>query len=219
MYRIGRLLRRYRWEVLMLLIVVALALWGPWTYAVLSTSGQRYDGTRIAAKDVPARRVAIVFGAHVNGTDPTPYLRFRVEAAVRLYKVGRVTRLLMTGDNSFKNYDEPAVMRQTAVNLGVRAADITVDDAGFSTYDSCYRAKHIFEVDSAILVSQNYHLPRAILACQGVGIESIGYGADAIQPLLVAQYTVREWFSTDKIVVQLATGARSRFGGATEPIN
>ena len=219
MYQIGRWLRKYRWAVLTLIILGTLALWGPWTYAILSTSGQRYDGTKVAARDVPARRVAIVFGAHVNGTDPTPYLRFRVEAAARLYKAGRVSKLLMTGDNSFKNYDEPAVMRQTAVDLGVKPADITVDDAGFSTYDSCYRAKHIFEVDNAILVSQNYHLPRAILACDGVGVKSIGYGADAIKPLLVAQYTAREWLSTDKIVLQLATSAKSHFGGVTEPIN
>lgn len=218
MYKIGQFIHRFRWLIVCLVIFGAIGLWGPWTYALISTASVRYDSTHISASLVPKERVAIVFGARVNGDEPTPYLRYRIQAAVTLYKAGRVQKLLMTGDNSLKNYDEPAAMRQTAINMGVKASDITVDDAGFSTFDSCYRAKHVFMVNSAVLVSQNYHLPRAIMACRGVGITSIGYGAYADHPGLIAQYTAREWLSTDKIVLQLATGAKSKFIGATEPI-
>lgn len=217
-YEFGRVLKRFRWPLAGLLATGVIVVLGPWTYAVIATHDDRYDSTKVSAADVPSRRVAIVFGARVNGDEPTPFLWYRVDAAVKLYKAGRVQKLLMTGDNSLKNYDEPAVMRQTAIDEGVKAADITVDDAGFSTYDSCYRAKHVFQIESAILVSQNYHLPRAILACDCIGVSSIGYGAYADHPALVAQYTVREWLSTDKIVVQLASGATSKFVGPAEPI-
>ena len=218
MKRSSLFVRRHKWAIGSIALGGLAILISPWFYAAVSTAPDRYDSTIVAAKNVPAHHTAIVFGAHVDGGRPTPYLQFRVEAAVRLYKAGRVQKVLMTGDNSLKNYDEPAVMSQIAINLGVSERDVIVDDAGFSTYDSCYRAKHIFAVHDAILVTQNYHLPRAIMACDGVGVKSIGFGADATHPLLVAQYTAREWFSTDKIVLQLATGAKSKFLGALEPI-
>jgi len=129
--------------------------------------------------EVPARRVAIVFGAGLwrDGT-ATPVLYDRVQAAAELYRAGKVEKLLMSGDNRFIDYNEPAVMRAVALSLGVPEQAIVLDYAGRSTYDTCYRAHAIFQLDQAILVTQAFHLPRAIYLCNHLGVSSIGVEAD-----------------------------------------
>ncbi len=132
-----------------------------------------------SAKDVAPRRVAIVFGAGLwrDGT-PTPVLQDRVQTAANLYFAGKVEKLLMSGDNRFANYNEPEAMRQYALKLGVPDAAIVLDYAGRRTYDTCYRARDIFRIDSAILVTQGFHLPRALFLCNMLGVESVGVPAD-----------------------------------------
>jgi SanA protein len=128
--------------------------------------------------NVPARQVAIVFGAEVkkDGT-LSIVLRDRVETAVALYKSGKVEKLLMSGDNRFVDYNEPEAMRRYALALGIPDADIVLDYAGRRTYDTCYRAKEIFGVNSAVLVTQGFHLPRALFLCNAFGIDAIGVEA------------------------------------------
>jgi SanA protein len=127
----------------------------------------------------PGARVAIVFGAGLqrNGT-PTPILRDRIETAVNLYKAGKVDKLLMSGDNRFVSYNEPAAMQNYAAGLGVPEKDIVLDFAGRRTYDTCYRARHIFGVQEAILITQQYHLPRALITCNNLGLKANGIPAD-----------------------------------------
>jgi vancomycin permeability regulator SanA len=129
--------------------------------------------------NTPVKRVAIVFGAEVkrDGT-PSTVLRDRIETAVELYKSGKVEKLLMSGDNRFVNYNEPESMRQYALKLGMPDSDIVLDYAGRRTYDTCYRAREIFGVNSAILVTQGFHLPRALFLCKAFGIDSVGVNAD-----------------------------------------
>jgi SanA protein len=128
---------------------------------------------------VPARRVAIVFGAGLwRDGSPTPILKDRVETAAKLYFSGKVQKLLMSGDNQFANYNEPAAMREYALSLGVPDADIVLDYAGRRTYDTCYRAKAIFGVKEAILVTQPFHLPRAIFLCNALGLDGVGVEAN-----------------------------------------
>lgn len=123
--------------------------------------------------------VAIVFGAGLwrDGT-PTPVLRDRVETAAELYFAGKVEKLLMSGDNSRQDYNEPQAMRDYAISLGVPDAAIALDYAGRRTYDTCYRARDIFGIRSAILVTQSFHLPRAIYTCNALGIKATGVPAD-----------------------------------------
>jgi len=131
------------------------------------------------ATDVPTRRVAIVFGAGLwRDGSATPVLIDRVTAAANLYHAGKVEKLLMSGDNRFVAYNEPAVMRKLALSLGVPDGAIVLDYAGRRTYDTCYRAKAIFGVTEAILVTQTFHLPRAIYLCNQLGVDSIGVAAD-----------------------------------------
>ena len=151
------------------------------------------------AADVPARRVAIVFGAGLwrNGT-ATPVLQDRVQTAANLYFAGKVEKLLMSGDNRFVDYNEPAVMREVAISLGVPESAIVLDYAGRRTYDTCYRAKAIFGVTEAILVTQAFHLPRALYECSQLGIGSVGVEADlrvySISSMLY--WNARELFAT-----------------------
>lgn len=124
-------------------------------------------------------RIAIVFGAglHRDGS-PTAILKDRVATAADLYFQGKVQKILMSGDNRFVDYNEPAAMYAYAVNLGVPEADIVLDYAGRRTYDTCYRAKHIFKINNALLVTQRFHLPRAIFICSQVGTKAEGVIAD-----------------------------------------
>ena len=131
------------------------------------------------AADVPPRRIAIVFGAGLNRDgSPALVLRDRVQAAANLYFDGKVEKLLMSGDNRFVNYNEPEAMRQYALGLGVPDEAIVLDYAGRRSYDTCYRARAIFGVDSAILVTQGFHLPRALFLCNMLGVDGIGVAAD-----------------------------------------
>jgi SanA protein len=134
----------------------------------------------VAAVPVEAEpRVAIVFGAGVWASgEPSPVLYDRIATAVDLYRVGRVNKLLLSGDNRMANYNEPEAMRETAVKLGVPETDLVQDFAGRRTYDSCYRAREIFGVRRAVVVTQAFHLDRALYICNGLGIDSIGVAAD-----------------------------------------
>jgi len=139
-----------------------------------------YSSSRIATVETVApQRVAIVFGAGLwrNGA-PTPVLQDRIDTAAALYFAGKVEKLLMSGDNRFIYYNEPGAMREYALSLGVPEEDIVLDYAGRRTYDTCYRAKAIFGVDKAILVTQSFHMPRAVYTCNQLGVEATGVTAD-----------------------------------------
>lgn len=122
---------------------------------------------------------AIVFGARVHGDGRlSSMLRDRVDTAVDLYLAGKVDRLLMSGDNSVETYNEPGAMMEYAITRGVPAAAIQPDYAGRRTYDTCYRARHIFGLEEAILVTQEFHLPRALFTCRALGLDARGVIAD-----------------------------------------
>jgi SanA protein len=152
-----------------------------------------------SVEDVPAERVAIVFGAGLrrDGT-PTAVLRDRVETAAKLYHDGKVEKLLMSGDNRFDDYNEPESMRRHALSLGVPDEAIVLDYAGRRTYDTCYRARHIFGIDSAILVTQNFHLSRALFTCNALGVKAVGVEANNYYYLKRSRlyWNLREQFAT-----------------------
>lgn len=128
--------------------------------------------------DAPSAPVAIVFGAGYSGHVLSPVLADRVRAGVDLYHAGKVRKLLMTGDNGRAGYSEPDAMKAAAVRMGVPAADILCDYAGFHTYDSLYRAREIFGVRRALLVTQTYHLHRALYTATHLGLDVAGVAAE-----------------------------------------
>jgi len=149
--------------------------------------------------DVPPHGVAIIFGAGLwRDGSPTPVLRDRVATGAELFFAGKVEKLLMSGDNSREDYNEPAAMKDYAINLGVPEEAIVLDYAGRRTYDTCYRARDIFEIDSAILVTQGFHLPRALYTCNALGVAAIGVEADqrVYRRRSLAYWHTRETFAT-----------------------
>jgi SanA protein len=171
------MLRRYKYGIIIFVILLvagtAIVWFGPWW---LSWYFNRFVYSPHA---VPAERVAIVFGARIypDGRLST-MLQDRVETAVQLYQAGKVQKLLLSGDNRFADYNEPGRMLDYAVSRGVPAKDIQLDYAGRRTYDTCYRARAIFQLESAVLVTQSFHLPRALFICRNLGVNAIGVNAD-----------------------------------------
>lgn len=162
------------WFLVVILVTVFVVLGGPRLATLLYSIPRVYS-----IEKAPAQKIAIVFGAGLwRDGSPTPVLRDRVATAAELYFSGRAEKLLMSGDNSHINYNEPGAMRDYALALGVPDEDIILDYAGRRTYDTCYRAKEIFGIQAAALVTQRFHLPRAVYVCNMLGISAIGVKAD-----------------------------------------
>lgn len=135
--------------------------------------------TLAQADELEQGKVAVVFGARVYRDGRlSGMLRDRVETAVALYQAGVVQKILVSGDNQSVDYNEPGAMRDYAIARGVPPEDVQPDYGGRRTYDTCYRAQAIFQVDQAVLVTQEFHLPRALFLCRSLGIQAQGVIAD-----------------------------------------
>jgi SanA protein len=182
--------------------------------------GRAARGRVFSVEQAPAREVAIVFGAGVrpDGSLGAP-LEDRVLTAVELYRAGKVRKLLMSGDNSKESYNEPRAMMDYAVALGVRPIDVALDFAGFHTYDTCYRARQVFDVRRAVLVTQRYHLARSLFTCDGAGIDVVGVAADRQLYGGRRWYALREQVSRAVAFIRVRiTHPRPRYLGPPLPI-
>ena len=121
---------------------------------------------------------AVILGAGIRDGKPTPMLRDRLLTGIELYKSGAAKKLIMSGDHGSEDYDEVNIMKSYAVEAGVPDSDIFMDHAGFSTYETIYRSMEIFEADSIIIVSQKYHLYRALYIAERLGVKAVGVSAD-----------------------------------------
>jgi SanA protein len=152
-----------------------------------------------STQSAPSAPVAIVFGAGLwrDGT-PTTVLRDRIATASELYFSGKVQKILMSGDNRYLDYNEPGAMRDYALSLGVPVDAIVLDYAGRRTYDTCYRAKAIFELQNTILVTQSFHLPRALYTCNALGLRAVGVPSDrhVYNPVTSLYWNLRELVAT-----------------------
>lgn len=173
--------------------------------------------TEIPIENPP--RVAIVLGAKVSKNGELSNVLYdRVLTAVELYRAGRIEKLLMSGDNSIANYDEPTAMKQTAVKLGVPESDIVLDFAGRRTYDTCYRAKEIFNVQKAIVVTQEFHQARTLYLCNNLGVDSIGITANRRKYDGENYWAFREFFSRASAWFEMNFVSFEPVGGPREPI-
>jgi SanA protein len=155
-------------------------------------------------REAPEAEVAIILGARVysNG-EPSPMLADRLETGVQLYKLGKVGKLLVSGDHGTTHYDETNAMRRYVLARGVPPEDIFMDHAGFSTYDTMYRARDVFQVTSALIVTQQFHLDRAVYTARRLGIEATGVPAD-LQPYAnEARFAARDWLARCKAFLDL----------------
>jgi vancomycin permeability regulator SanA len=171
------------------------------------------------AQTVPPAPVALVLGAQVDPDgSPSPFLAARLILAKRLYDTGKVKVLLVSGDHSRWEYDEPDGMRKWLISHGVPARKVVVDYAGFDTYDSCARAKKIFGVRQAIVVTQTFHVARAVALCRHLGIDATGVGDDSMRFAWVDWWrgTIREYGACVKATYDEASGRDPIFLGRHE---
>ncbi|MBU8856967.1 MULTISPECIES: ElyC/SanA/YdcF family protein [unclassified Micromonospora] len=202
--RAVRLLRR-----LLVLATVAVMLLGTATVASVSWVRAAAEGRLFDAADAPETPVALVLGTKVepDGT-PASFLAGRLEIARRLYAAGKVQVLLLSGDNMDRDYDEPGAMRRWLVDRGVPAEKTVLDHAGFDTYDSCVRAHRVFGVRRATVVTQSFHLPRAVALCRDAGIDAVGVGDDTARRHAGQSRisSTREYGACVKAAVDVLTG-------------
>ncbi|MFF7985975.1 vancomycin high temperature exclusion protein [Streptomyces sp. NPDC007901] len=184
----------------------------PSTWLYVATAGRLHSVT-----DVPRTDVAVVFGAGLWDGEPSPYLANRLTAAADLYKEGRIKVVLVTGDNSRKDYDEPDAMRTYLTRHGVPAKRIVSDYAGFDTWDSCVRAKKIFGVNRAVLISQGFHIRRAVALCEAAGVTSYGIGVDAKHDVTWYYGGTREVLAAGKAALDVVFEPNPQFLGKKEP--
>ena len=198
---VARIVRRL---VVTVLVLALVAVGGPWVLARALSHSRVYT----QAVDAPTRKVALVLGAAVWPSGPSPYLQGRLDVAAALYRAGKVSVIIVSGTLD-GGYDEPDAMRAALVKAGVPYARIVPDYAGFDTYSSCLRARDVFGVSSVTLVSQAYHLPRAVATCRLVGVDAIGVADDSqAHDKRWWSYQVREVGGDMKMVWDVVTQRR-----------
>ncbi len=166
-----------------------------------------------SVNDVPREKVVIIFGAGIRGNKPSKYLKDRLDKGIDLYFSGKVDQILLSGDNGEDEHDELTVMKLYCREHSVDTTKIFLDYAGFDTYSTMYRAKHIFNIKSAILVSQEYHLNRAIYIGNKLGVKSVGLSADTGTYHNYNYVRFRECFSIFKAAIDVARGREPHFLG------
>ena len=203
------------------LIAIAVAIVGAAVVGITNAVVVKTGDDRIVSVDEASAEEAqciLVLGASVlpDGT-PSGILQDRIDRGIELYFAGAAPKMLMSGDNGTESYNEVLAMKNYAISKGVPSEDIFCDHAGFSTYESMYRAKHVFGVDHMVIVTQTYHLYRALYAATGLGIDAVGVESDfhsyQNQPL----FDLREIPARTKDFFQTLIGGPSQFVG--EPIS
>lgn len=208
---VGRLLA----AVLAIAFAVVLVFAGTNAAAILTTQDDIVDQQAAASFDADA---IIVLGASVypDGT-PSGVLQDRLDDGIALYFAGAAPKIIMSGDNGTESYNECWAMKQYAISQGVPSEDVFCDHAGFSTYETMYRARHVFGADRVVIATQTYHLYRAVYDAQGVGMEAIGVPSDYGEYANQSWYDIREVFARTKDFFQVLFSVPSTFVG--DPIS
>lgn len=182
-----------RWLTIVVVIAIAAAellvtVSGTWVFV-------RSDGRVFSAEDAPPAPIAIVFGAEVSNQEPGSYLKGRLDTALELFQDGLVENIIVSGDAIPPDDDEVAVMRNYLQDRGIPRERLIDDPRGFDTDDTCRRARMVFRVHHALLVTQDFHVPRAVALCRAWEINAFGViaGCDCSIRSLVRNY-VRETF-------------------------
>ena len=213
---------KYKWSKYLVWVGIIFVFCATLITIIVTTHIQIFSRPYIYSDTVhrmPNCYTVMVLGAsvHRNG-DLSPILLDRVNSAVELYKTGKVKRFLLTGDHGSIDYDEVNTMKNYLIRMGIDSADIFLDHAGFDTYSSMVRAKEVFKVDSLYIVTQNYHLYRAVYIARQCGLNAYGYVADRRRYDGIIKYTFREWLANVKSWVWVNTNHKPVYLGKPIPI-
>lgn len=220
---IGRMLKRKEHglvKTLLLIVIAAIlvvaAVVGVTNAVVIKTGGDRIVTVESASANDP--QAILVLGASVlpDGS-PSGILRDRLDVGIELYLAGVAPKMIMSGDNGTESYNEVLAMKNYALSKGVPSEDVFCDHAGFSTYESMYRAKHVFGVERMVAVTQTYHLYRALYAANGLGIEAVGVSSDLQTYQNQLMFDLREVPARTKDFFKVIAAVPSQFVG--DPID
>ncbi len=167
--------------------------------------------------NVPQTRAALVLGASVVRGKPSPVLEERAHTAVGLYMMGKVSKILVTGDNGALTHDEVTPVRKYLINAGIPAEDIFLDHAGFDTYSSMYRARDVFLADSITIVTQDFHMPRAVFVARQLGLDAYGVVPERGQGDLYDY--MREVPASIKALIDLTVNRSPKYLGEEIPLS
>lgn len=198
--------------MLILSLISNIIVVGCYYYVETTSKSKLYS----SIKEIPTNRVGILLG-----TSPisqynkrrNPYYTYRIEAAVKLYKFGKVKRILISGDNRRKNYNEPNMMKEELVAAGIPPEHIYCDYAGFRTLDSMVRAKKVFGLDAFTIISQQFHNERALALAKWQGIDAIGYNARTIKLNKGMKVHLREILARTKMILDMVINKQPHFLG------
>jgi SanA protein len=187
--RITRWCRRGWYGLLLLVVLMFCGVGYTYLAANWAARGRLFD----KVTQLPATRVGLVFGTtdRVNGHE-NPYFRYRIDAAVRVWRSGKLKTLIVSGDNRSRYYNEPDKMKQALIERGVPENRIVCDFAGLRTLDSVVRAKEIFGADSIVFISQRFQNQRAIYLAKAHGIDAYGFNARDVESVAGSKTNLRE---------------------------
>jgi len=207
----------FKWRYFLYLFIIG--LWFVWFANVKVLFGAS-DIAVDCDKDISNYPVGIVLGARVIGaTVIAGVYEDRLQTAITLYKKGKIAKILVSGDNGQVSYDEVGAGKDYLLKEGIPGVDIFLDHAGFDTYDSIYRAKNIFGIKKALVITQNFHLPRALYFTESLNVEALGCSADLHQYTDINNMKFREVFARVKAWLSVMLRANPKYMGTTYDIS
>lgn len=195
--------RLLRWVGVLVLVFAVVPMLGAAVHALVDSWGRSHS-----VADVPERAVGMVLGAKADPGRPSAFLAARLDVAAELFEAGRIRAILVSGDGLARSNHETRVMRNYLVQRGIPAEKVVEDPAGFDTYDSCVRARDVFGVTDLTLVTQDYHVNRALTICRAAGVDAVGVGDTTMLgrfPYNWIKGWVREWPARVKMEWDLIT--------------
>lgn len=202
---------------IIVIVAIAIIVLGINIYVRLSTQNQIIEENEYSnLSDIDC---IIILGAGIWGDKPSPMLEDRLLEGIKLYQNGVSDKIIMSGDHGRKEYDEVNIMKNYAIEKGIPSENIFMDHAGFSTYESVYRAKDIFQAKKIVIVTQKYHLYRALYIANKLGLEAYGVGADPRQYVGAFNREVREILARDKDFIKCIFKPEPTYLGDTIPVS
>ncbi|MCH8533561.1 MAG: YdcF family protein [Flavobacteriaceae bacterium] len=200
---------------LLIILVISLLILSDW-YVRTMAKEQLY--TNLNA--IPSSRVGVVLGTskYLKSGQENLYFSHRINAAVELYKAGKIQKIIVSGDNRHKSYNEPLEMQKSLLEAGVAKKDIVLDYAGLRTLDSMHRAKFVFGQDEIIIISQKFHNERAVVIAQSIQLNAYAYNAQDVSVSYGLKTKLREKFARTKLILDLLFNKQPKFLGEKEEV-
>lgn len=210
-----------RWLIIIVLVICGVVFATLVINAGIILAARKYVHNDISA--IPNRTAILILGSQIRGKRLSPVLQDRVDAGISLMQSGKGEKLLLSGDHGQIYYDEVNAMRLYVLANApdIAEEDIFMDHAGFSTWDSMYRARDIFEVKDVLIVTQKFHISRAVCMARSLGLDAVGYGInqDRFRGRSLRNWQIREYFARVKAFFSIVRKPKPRYLGDKIPIS